>query len=185
MNNEQANKIMSRIQQEMKTCNPIALHDDEIAAIHAAVRDGGAAELLRELREMAERGGIHARRAFAIAQCAHKKSTHLYTTAQNRKFWGALCIKFAHIENIAEAITLGIPADRAFWGFDFITLNKAYREKIRAIMRANGLQCVSTASYSWRDYRGIGCDYAPRKQAIRFYTGQRINSDFSRCEYWQ
>lgn len=185
MNNEQANKIIDRIAQEMETCKPVKLQGDEIAAIHAAVRDGGHVEFLRELREMAERGGIHARRAFAIAQCARQKCNSMIASVRetHRQKWYALRDKFARIADVSESIIYGIPARRAFWGK--IDISECKRHKISAILSDCGLQCVSTASYSWRDYHGIGCVFSPRKQAIRFYTGQRINSDFSRCEYWQ
>ena len=185
MNNEQAHKIIARITREMETCKPIELQDDEIVAIHSAVRDGGHIAMLRELRDMAELGGIHARRAWVISKCAWYKCYEMSNTAQNcdRKKWRNLCYKFDRFSYIARAIVHGIPANRAFW--EKTDISECERHKIRAILRDCGLQCVSRASYSWRDYRGIGCDYAPRKQAIRFYTGQRITSDYSQCEYWQ
>ena len=185
MNNEQANKIIDRIAQEMETCKPVKLQGDEINAIHAAVRDGGHIAMLRKLREMAERGGIHARRAFAIAQCARQKANSMINSVpdSNRPKWYALRDKFARVAVVSEAIIYGIPASRAFW--EKIDISECERHKIRAILSDYGLQRISTASYSCRDYHGIDCVFAPRKQAIRFYTGQRINSDFSRCEYWQ
>ena len=185
MNNEHANKIISRINAEMETYKPIALRDDEIAAIRAAVRDGGHIAMLRELRDMAERGGIHARRAWAIAQCARQKCNSMITSVceTHRPKWYALRDKFARVANVSESIIHGISANRAFW--EKIDTSECERQKIRSILRDCGLQRISTASYSWRDYCGIGCVFAPKKQAIRFYTGQRINSDFSQCEYWQ
>ena len=185
MKHQDENKIIARIAREMKTCAPIALQDDEITKIRAAVRDGGAAELLRELREMAERGGIHARRAMAISQCAENKCAEMARTVpeSDRKKWRELRTKMQNIKWIAQVIVYGIPANRAFW--QTVDIAECERHKIRSILRDCGLQCVSTASYSWRDYRGIGCVFAPRKQAIRFYTGQRITTDYSRCEYWQ
>ena len=182
MNEKHANKIIALIAREMATCK---LHGDEISAIHAAVRDGGAAELLRELRDMAERGGIHARRVFAIARCAEIMCHEMARTTpeSDSKKWRELRTKLQNIKWIAHVVACGISPNRAFW--QTIDMSECKRHKIRSILRANGLQCIGKASYSWRDYRGIGCVFAPRKQAIRFYTGQRINSDFSRCEYWQ
>lgn len=185
MDNKHANKIISRIAQEMKTCDPIELQDDEIAAIRSAVRDGGAAELLRELRDMAEKGGTHARRAWAISKCAWYKCFEMSNTAQDcdRKKWRNLCYTFDRFSYIAQAIVCGINPNRAFW--ETTNISECERHKIRSILRDCGLKRINTASYSWRDYRGIGCVFAPKKQAIRFYTGRRITSDYSQCEYWQ